>query len=48
MGRLAAVLLPALFAGCATTDAAKRPGTPEDWRAEMQPPLEAEEAQTLA
>ncbi len=42
-----ATALSLLGMGCATSGAAKRPGTPADWRAEMQPALAIEEAQTL-
>lgn len=33
--------------GCATTEAARRPSTPSEWRAEMQPPLEEHAAAAL-
>ncbi|MCL4216311.1 MAG: TolC family protein [Candidatus Hydrogenedentes bacterium] len=35
-------------AGCATSQAARKPSTPAEWRAEMQPPLTEEQASKIA
>lgn len=45
---LLAATLSALAAGCATSSAAKRPSTPADWRAEMQPALAEDVSAELA
>jgi outer membrane protein, heavy metal efflux system len=45
---VAAACLLITLGGCATTQAAKRPSTPGEWRAEMQPPLGEREEAALA
>ena len=46
--QVAGVAVLLVGAGCATTPAAKKPSTPAEWRAEMQPPLTQDEASRVA